>query len=547
MARWLPTHRHKVAPTNTAVTGSSAPCFRPQHEQVVPENTARDARDAPRSTHRHDGGTRAPDLALVRKHERRDPGPVPEELPAQPAQAEPPLQAPTEGSADGAGNEPVAPLPAPVADPPALIDDEEEEQDEASTPDEQAEFDRLIAEIEARCKAGGVKYEAVTQDRRTGLRVLLPAGRDHRPVPVMATDAARQLLRVPFEKLVILSPYWAACSYETRSITALVTGISVFGIRPLPRQWQRQAERGEGDKGPYATYADNADGQARTIEVGPCSDELAVLDSRPFRLTRSTAIRISGFSFTTFDRARAILEEVSDAFFFDVDLKTNSAMALARDPGLPRSRVAARTRWSRDRDAPVAFPRARYDREPMSLYWYGRQARGMPLLEFLAYYQCVEFHFPTYAEAEAQKRVRNVLKDPAFNPSKDADIARIVQILGARKGVGDERTQLKATMTACVDPDALRGFFTDEDQTEFFSKKTDLSARTLPLGRADADLREAVADRIYDIRCKIVHTKESEGADLLLPFSKEASLLAWDIALMQFVARSVLIASSRLI
>jgi hypothetical protein len=55
------------------------------------------------------------------------------------------------------------------------------------------------------------------------------------------------------------------------------------------------------------------------------------------------------------------------------------------------------------------------------------------------------------------------------------------------------------------------------------------------------------SERIYDIRCKVVHTKSLEdggGEDMILPFSKEADLLIDDVELIQFLARRVLIASS---
>lgn len=62
-------------------------------------------------------------------------------------------------------------------------------------------------------------------------------------------------------------------------------------------------------------------------------------------------------------------------------------------------------------------------------------------------------------------------------------------------------------------------------------------------------MRNDIAERIYDIRCKIVHTKDvaesrDQTGNLLLPFSKEAEGLTFDIELIQYVARQVLIASS---
>ena len=52
---------------------------------------------------------------------------------------------------------------------------------------------------------------------------------------------------------------------------------------------------------------------------------------------------------------------------------------------------------------------------------------------------------------------------------------------------------------------------------------------------------------MYDIRCKIVHTKNDSrdgDTELLLPFSTEADQLSFDIDLMQYIAREVLIAGS---
>lgn len=60
------------------------------------------------------------------------------------------------------------------------------------------------------------------------------------------------------------------------------------------------------------------------------------------------------------------------------------------------------------------------------------------------------------------------------------------------------------------------------------------------------NLRQEVADRMYEIRCRIVHTKGSEGEmELLLPFSTEAKRLGYDIELIEFIARKVIVAASR--
>lgn len=176
----------------------------------------------------------------------------------------------------------------------------------------------------------------------------------------------------------------------------------------------------------------------------------------------------------------------------------------------------------------------------------------MPLLQFLAYYQVIEFFFPIYSQSEARRRIRNILKTPGFSYHRDADIVRLLSAVkaGVGRGFGDERSQLRATLQECLDANALREFLvTDEYRNDFFMAKSKaLPVHKLPLANPDADLRNDVADRIYDLRCKIVHTKTgaNEGEiELLLPFSKEADLLEYEIELIQYVAQQVLIASSR--
>ena len=70
----------------------------------------------------------------------------------------------------------------------------------------------------------------------------------------------------------------------------------------------------------------------------------------------------------------------------------------------------------------------------------------------------------------------------------------------------------------------------------------------IPVSNPNLDLRADVADRLYDIRCKIVHTKNEnteEDISMILPFSDEAEYLSHDIDLAEYVASRVLIFSSR--
>ena len=143
-----------------------------------------------------------------------------------------------------------------------------------------------------------------------------------------------------------------------------------------------------------------------------------------------------------------------------------------------------------------------------------------------------------------------MLKDPAFDGTKDSSINVILNatVEGRRGSLLEERKQLGATLKQCVDATALRDFLneTEERKRYFGSDYKKISDRRISLSD-DAGVVEQTAERIYDIRCKVVHTKNLEGGEgdeMILPFSKEADLLMDDVELIMFLARKVMIASS---
>lgn len=104
-------------------------------------------------------------------------------------------------------------------------------------------------------------------------------------------------------------------------------------------------------------------------------------------------------------------------------------------------------------------------------------------------------------------------------------------------------------LSECTDSEELRQFIeSDKDRKDHFLLQTkSIPYHKVPIANAAADIRNDVADRIYDIRCKIVHTKADSrdgNVELLLPFTPEAEQLSYDIELIRYVAQQVLINAS---
>jgi hypothetical protein len=430
----------------------------------------------------------------------------------------------------------------------AGLDDEFELEEEVA--DDPQKLAAARAELEERCQAANIDIAEHTSAIHVEPypTVALPSGRDKRWINLHDLDDIRGLLSVPFERYVFLGNYVAICSYEDDLIEALVRHLGGATTRILYRRLlERPLALGDEDQGIHLGLQPQDNDSDAQLKLGSPTDALKVLSRRSY-IDRDLALTIEGSQASQHDQAVSLLERISNSLFFQVDLQLDIPLTLARERR-PRRRKRRSDQAYTVTD--LEFPRREYDEVPMSLYWYARSAIEMPLLQFLAYYQVVEYYFPTYSHREASRRVRNILRDPTFRSDKDADIGRVLATLSSRggSGFGDERTQLRATLQECIDPAALREFLTGDEDTQkhFASKNKSLTSRRIPVTNPTADLRNDVADRTYDIRCKIVHTKGewNEGeVEILLPFSKEVEQLQFDIELIQYVARQVLIAAS---
>jgi hypothetical protein len=426
-------------------------------------------------------------------------------------------------------------------------EDDTLDEDEIEPEAEDSELAPLLDEAEARCKAASIKADRGRDpDGDRYLRVHMPSGRDTQILVFYSSSQLRSLLKLPFETYTLLSSYQGICSYKARFVEVCIATASATSLRYLWRIVASVFAQSEDPSNTQPLTLSN-DKSAQTIMLGPPSAALRIIGIQPFIQRPQFSLRLEGFEISRHDQAEAIAERVANSLFFQLDLLRNLPITLVRRTYGFRRRF---TRYPRDGKR-LEFPKGEYDREPMALYWYARSATGMPLLQFLAYYQTIEYYFPTYSQAEARRKIRNILKSPAFRPERDADVAKL--LLAAHSsgaGFGDERSQLRATLNECLEPGALRGFLTESvERSKHLSSKADgLTDKKIAIGNSDADLRNDVADRIYDIRCRIVHTKSGSSrngvVDLLLPFSKEAELLYTDIELIQFVAREVLISGS---
>lgn len=406
-----------------------------------------------------------------------------------------------------------------------------------------------IKELRERCDKAGISVKETEglEEHEIAFELSFSCGRNKRTQTLWDYDDIKSLLAVPFEKYTFIDGYRAISSYSDNTIEAQIKPIGPFPPRSIIRRlFGDRIDEDDLRAEKYGIELVPDEGGGPKVSIGPATPEFRAISRGPSFGNLSLKLSNSGIS--QHDQARSLLEKISNSIFFQIELLSGIPLGLSRERQYPKPIRGKNQRASIEG---LQYPKNEYDEAPISLYWYGTSAMGMPLLQFLAFYQVIEFYFPTYFQAEARRKIRAILKNPTFRNDRDADLGKILSAiqLGRAGSLGDERSQLRATIAECVDPDSLRSFFSDsEERASFFSSKTKgITDHKIPLANSSLDLRNDVADRIYDIRCKIVHTKSDSRngeIELLLPFSKEAEQLHYDIELVQYIAQNVLISAS---
>lgn len=378
------------------------------------------------------------------------------------------------------------------------------------------------------------------------LELGLPATEGTRSFRVDADDA-EVFASCQFERWIALSPYHAIYDPSQGFILAAAREYSYSSTL-----WEAPGAEtlvGFDGKDCRRIKIETPPGRRPSLELikRPLYAEAAVLASHS---SAGAYLKVSGLSGLDGGEALRLLTRVASSLFFELDVTHGSYFRLARlddydtvsdaDAGLlPEGRAPQ-------------FPRLAYEANAITLYQYARNLNAsplqkMPLAEYLGFYQVIEYFMPTYSHADSLRRLRNALKDPNLDPDNDVAVGRLMSLIMDANQKRAEREQLKLTVAACIEEAALEEYLnSSEGAMKFFGDKTKISGvRTLNPANKNMPLTNQVADRIYDLRCRIVHSKEGGEINSLLPFGAEAKRLGRDIALVRYVARRVLIASGR--
>lgn len=179
-----------------------------------------------------------------------------------------------------------------------------------------------------------------------------------------------------------------------------------------------------------------------------------------------------------------------------------------------------------------------------------------PLIQFIGYYHILEYFFEEVYKKELIRLVREEIIRPEFSVNNDSELAKIIDKIGNKSSsytFANEREALKLTLKDFVMLDKVIDkitYYTSKYVDYYKGNKVPFSGGVkVDLLSDDKEVFEKLANRIYETRTSIIHSKSNELKSenkkrfIYSPF-KDSEALSKEIPLIKALAEEVIINSA---
>jgi hypothetical protein len=192
------------------------------------------------------------------------------------------------------------------------------------------------------------------------------------------------------------------------------------------------------------------------------------------------------------------------------------------------------------------LPRGRFNSDLIKYYQLGT-SNDIPILQFLVYYQILEYFFIKISEGELHSKIASRLNDPRFK-SDEKNLGKLIQDIVDYKRVTDETEMLKQVIKKYVSPSELIDFiqsYEKEIGDKVYSKAHSRFGHEQKVTLEEGHVIGNVAIIIKTVRNALVHSSDHhERQERFIPFSKSTEIVIREIPLVKFLAEKVIIGSS---
>lgn len=193
----------------------------------------------------------------------------------------------------------------------------------------------------------------------------------------------------------------------------------------------------------------------------------------------------------------------------------------------------------------IEVPKRIYNQKP--LYYYQQAlATDNPVLEFLSFYQVIEYFYEIVSQEDLIEGVKRKITHPQFSSKNKNGIKDLVKYIKGSENRYTEQNALHLVLKKYLNKDKLKKDLKEYDYDYYhylINENVNFAdAPSLKIGEKESFIYK-LAQRIYMIRNSLIHSKEGEK-NAYIPFSDNEEELIKQLILMRFVAEQIIINDS---
>lgn len=251
-------------------------------------------------------------------------------------------------------------------------------------------------------------------------------------------------------------------------------------------------------------------------------------------------------------RPRSEFKDAAEAFLFQLAFNYDVSYRVAAniDHLFGVGRVRRRGRIS---DGAMDAPRMTYNSDLVHHYQLAVSAES-PMLQYLSYYHIAEHFFEKVFNDDFVEQVRRKIADPAFSLKRSKDVQGVIRLVTATQrrvrdeGGVDEQRALALVLENFVDTERLLEDLRahSADLIAYYKSDSPSFSDNVPVdleADRDAEIKAALAKRIYQTRNALVHAKDG-ARPKYFPFVDDIEL-SKEIPLLRFCAEQIIIAHGK--
>jgi hypothetical protein len=264
-------------------------------------------------------------------------------------------------------------------------------------------------------------------------------------------------------------------------------------------------------------------------------------------LYRPLTIKVMQMNAASLDEAKKTSDAIIDAALFGIACLKDMAFDLHSEWPRRHQRIEPFRFEESPEGSDLPLPRARYTPDLVRFYLRGCSASD-PVVQFLSFYQVLEYFFLTSADEQLYARLATRLHDPHF-AATPKHLDKLIQDTLEHKRETDETEMLKLVLQKYTsEPDVIQFISSYEAHLKDtpYTKKRSVFGEENQVNLQPGHVFGGLSRRIKLVRNALIHSSDRhERKDRYVPTRANESIIEREVPLVEFLAEKVVIASAQ--